>query len=195
MEMIASPFITNLLNALNSAQFLGFLEKLTGIKGLIPDPHFLGGGLHETRGGGHLSIHVDFNLHRQLGLRRRLNLILFLNEGWDDAYGGHLELWDEKMSRMVKSVAPVMSRAVIFNTDPGSYHGHPDPLTTPDGVTRRSIALYYYTAPEDGMLPEYRTTDFQPRPGSQDKKKSSKETLIALARDVTPPILMRLFKN
>lgn len=195
MEMIESPFITNLLNALNSAQFLVFLENATGIKGLIPDPYFLGGGLHETRTGGHLSIHVDFNLHRPLRLRRRLNLILFLNEGWDDAYGGHLELWDTGMSHKVRSVAPMMARAVIFNTDPGSYHGHPDPLTTPESVTRRSIALYYYTAPEEGALPEYRTTDFQPRPGSSDKNRSSKEKVVDLMKDVTPPILLRLFKK
>ena len=32
--------------------FVSFLEDLTGIPGLVPDPHFRGGGLHEIRQGG-----------------------------------------------------------------------------------------------------------------------------------------------
>ena len=89
-EEIESAYITNFLNALNSSQFLGFLEEMTGIKGLIPDPHFAGGGLHETARGGHLSIHADFNIQRKLNLRRRLNLILFLNEGWKEIGRAHV---------------------------------------------------------------------------------------------------------
>jgi len=38
LEKITSPYINSLINALNSAAFLEFLEKLTGIKGLISDP-------------------------------------------------------------------------------------------------------------------------------------------------------------
>lgn len=195
MEMIDSPYIHNLLAALNSAQFLGFLEEMTGIKGLIPDPHFLGGGLHETKRGGHLSVHVDFNVHRPLQLRRRMNLILFLNENWEEEWGGTLELWETDMSKRVHAVLPHMGRAVVFNTDPGSYHGHPDPLNTPDDVLRRSIALYYYTAPEGGVLPAERTTEFRARPGTGDKGASKSLTMKQFVRDLTPPLIMRALKG
>ena len=195
MEAIESPYITNLLNALNSSQFIEFLERMTGIKGLIADPHFAGGGLHETMTGGHLSIHVDFNVLPRLNLRRRMNLILFLNEDWNEKYGGNLELWDKDMTECRKSVAPTMGRAVLFNTDPGSYHGHPDPLTSPPDKLRRSIALYYYTAPEDGVLPAARTTQFKPRPGSKDEKPPVSLRLREIARDITPPIIMRQFRK
>ena len=33
----------------------------------------------------------------------------------------------------------------IVLTDDFSYHGHPDPLTCPENITRKSIALYYYS--------------------------------------------------
>jgi hypothetical protein len=33
----------------------------------------------------------------------------------------------------------------LFETNDISYHGHPDPLQCPEGVFRKSIALYYYT--------------------------------------------------
>ncbi|CAM3091017.1 2OG-Fe(II) oxygenase [Sphingomonas antarctica] len=163
LDAIRSAYIHGLFAALNSAPFLVFLEQLTGIKGLTSDPHFLGGGLHETRRGGHLSVHSDFNIHPRSKLQRRLNLILFLNEDWDDDWGGKLELWDRNMARCWHSVSPILGRAVIFNTDARNNHGHPDPLACPENVTRRSIALYYYTAPAGKMVPQ--TTVFRARPG------------------------------
>jgi hypothetical protein len=106
----------------------------------------VGGGYHETARGGKLGIHADFRINPQLHLHRRINVIIYLNEHWEESYGGNLELWSRDMTVKCKEIAPLFNRCVIFNTDAESYHGHPDPLTTPDGVFRRSIALYYYTA-------------------------------------------------
>lgn len=169
-QEIQSGIIRNLFAELNSRAFLGFLEELTGIKGLISDPHFEGGGLHETKRGGHLGIHADFNIHGVMKVERRLNLLIYLNEDWDDEFGGQLELWDRQMNACEVRVKPVFGRAVIFNTNLDSFHGHPDPLDCPPDRSRRSIATYYYSAVEDGLskLPK-RTTNFQPRPGSKDK--------------------------
>lgn len=130
----------------NSAAMLQFLEGITNIQGLIADPYFTGGGFHEIRTGGLLGIHADFRVNESLQLFRRVNVIIYLNKDWQDSYGGHLELWDKEMQHKVSSVLPIFNRCVIFNTDEDSYHGHPDALTTPDGVFRRSLALYYYTA-------------------------------------------------
>ncbi len=78
-------------------------------------------------------MHADFDQHRKLRVDRRLNVLLYLNEDWDDAYGGHLELWDPTMTRRVKRVAPIANRLVIFRTSDTSFHGHPDALTVPEG--------------------------------------------------------------
>lgn len=143
-----NDYVRNLFNFFNSAPVLQFLEGLTGIDALIPDPYFSGGGFHEIAHGGKLGVHADFRLNEQLHVARRLNLLIYLNKNWDDSYGGFLELWDKSVSNRIQTIAPILNRCVIFNTDADSYHGHPDPLTTPDGVTRKSIALYYYTASE-----------------------------------------------
>lgn len=195
MEKITSPLITNLIDALNSSPFLDFLERMTGIKGLITDPHQAGGGLHETAQGGHLSIHADFNMHPHLRTRRRMNLILFLNENWQDDYGGALELWETDMSAKAKAVMPVIGRAVVFNTESDTFHGHPDPLTCPDNIYRRSLALYYYTVPEEvHLLERSHSTDFRRRPGSKDNLQLSAK-LRELAIDLTPPALYRALKK
>ena len=194
-QEVSSGLIRNVFAELNSRAFLRFLEELTGIEGLIPDPHFDGGGLHETKCGGHLGIHADFNVHSRLKLERRLNLLIYLNENWADQYGGELELWDQKMTECAVRVKPHFGRAVIFNTALDSFHGHPEPLKCPADQSRRSIATYYYTAVEEGLraLPK-RTTDFRPRPGSSDRSDWEIRRHHFL-NDWVPPKLQRLVRR
>jgi Rps23 Pro-64 3,4-dihydroxylase Tpa1-like proline 4-hydroxylase len=138
--------IRRFLDALNGFETLLFLERLTGIEGLIPDPYFGGGGLHQIEPGGFLKIHTDFNVHPKLHLYRRLNMLIYLNRGWREQWGGHLELWDRDARTCRQKILPAFNRTVIFSTTDTSYHGHPHPLTSPPGVTRKSVSLYYYTA-------------------------------------------------
>jgi len=140
-----SDTVRRFLDAMNSFEMLLWLEALTGIDGLIPDPYFGGGGLHQIEPGGFLKVHADFNVHPKLKLDRRLNMLIYLNKDWREEYGGHLELWDRDGRGCVKRILPVFNRAVVFSTSDASYHGHPHPLTSPPGVTRKSISLYYYT--------------------------------------------------
>lgn len=137
------------LSILNKASMLSFLENITGINGLISDPYYTGGGLHETDAGGYLDVHTDFTLHSKLKLARRLNMIVFLNKDWKDEYGGHLELWDTEMKEKVISISPIYNRCVIFNTTHNSYHGQPGAVNCPENMSRRSIALYYYSLPDN----------------------------------------------
>ncbi len=165
-EQHMGPATRLLLYQLNSAPFLEFLEVLTGIEGLIPDPYYGGGGLHQIERGGFLEVHADFNWHPKLELDRRLNLLIYLNQDWKEEFGGHLELWNRDMSRCEQRVLPVFNRCVVFSTTDTSFHGHPHPLTCPEGQTRKSIALYYYTKgrPPAETSAEH-TTLFQTRPG------------------------------
>jgi len=84
-------------------------------------------------------------LHPIFQLDRRLNMIVYLNQHWQEEYGGHLELWNRDMTRCEAKVLPVWNRTVVFNTTDFSYHGHPAPLCCPDSTTRKSISLYYYS--------------------------------------------------
>ena len=149
---------------------LRFLEGITNMQGLLPDPYFAGGGFHEISSGGLLGIHADFRVNEGLQLIRRVNVLIYLNKNWQDAYGGKLELWDKSMQNKVKEVAPLFNRCVIFNTDADSFHGHPEPLTTPPDITRKSIALYYYTAlPIANDTGESRHTNYVARPNDTAK--------------------------
>ncbi|MGF1643328.1 MAG: 2OG-Fe(II) oxygenase [Thiotrichales bacterium] len=186
----ARAFITNL----NSGVFIEFLERLTGIKGLIPDPHLAGGGMHQILPGGKLSVHIDFNRHERLNLERRLNVLVYLNRDWDESYGGHFELWNRDMTRAEVRILPLFNRMALFSTSEISWHGHPNPLTCPPGRARRSIALYYYTVgrPEAEQAAEHSTV-FVERPGELlfTDKPPLRERLKSVAKDWVPPIVSR----
>ena len=140
------PINTKLiLNYLNSPETISMLEKLTGINGLIADPTLLGGGMHKIDSGGKLSIHADSRKHAVTGNYRRINLLVYLNKDWNKEWGGSLQLWNNDMTTMVQDIQPFFNRVVIFNTGGDTYHGHPHALNTPEGVSRISLALYYYT--------------------------------------------------
>jgi len=139
-----------LIDYLNSSEFLPFLEGITGIQGLVPDPYLEGGGLHQILPGGFLKVHADFNWHSKLRLYRRINLLLYLNSGWDPQWGGELQLWDKSIQNCVASYPPQFNKLIIFETNDNTFHGHPEPLRCPEHVKRNSIALYYYTS-ERGM--------------------------------------------
>lgn len=140
------PVTRALIHNLNSEPFLNFLEKLTGIEGLIPDPYLAGGGLHKIPRGGKLGVHVDFNEHTTMNVYRRLNVLVYLNKDWQEEWGGHFELWDEHKKGAIKKVLPIFNRMAIFTTTNTSFHGHPEPLNCPEDRNRISLALYYYTA-------------------------------------------------
>lgn len=160
--------IRGTIEAFSTPEFLQFLSDLTGIKNLQKDDHLEGGGIHQSTRGGFLNIHADFTVHpHHRHWQRRINLLLYLNKGWQEEWGGKLELWDNDMKGCVRSILPVFNRCVIFNTDPDSYHGHPDPMTCPEGTFRRSIALYYYTIEEN---PLKRATHYVARPEEKGKR-------------------------
>jgi hypothetical protein len=175
-----------LLYEFNSSTFVSFLENLTSIEGLIPDPHFWQGGLHQIKRGGYLKVHADFNWYGKLRLNRRLNLLLYLNRDWKEECGGQLELWNEKMTRCERKILPVFNRCVIFSTTDHSYHGHPDPLNCPEQQTRKSLALYYYTngRPAEELSPIH-TTLFQRRPGER-----LGASFFSLLTRLTPPLVI-----
>ena len=156
------PTLQSVADALMSPPFLAFLEELTGIPGLLPDPTFDGGGLHRTTAGGFLNIHTDFTAHHTNPTwHRRVNLLLYLNAEWDEAWGGHLELWEPDMRACAERVLPKGNRAVIFSTTERALHGHPTPLAAPEGIARQSMALYYFT---EGARPVIKATDYRARP-------------------------------
>lgn len=141
---------------LNSPEFISYISDVAGIKTLYPDIGLHGAGWHIHGRGGKLNLHFDYSVHPKLQLQRKLNIIIYLTEDWDVSWGGNLEFWShdfetKRPKNKVKVVDNIFNRAVLFDTTQNSWHGFPDQLTCPEGVYRKSIAMYYLTAPSQNV--------------------------------------------
>jgi Rps23 Pro-64 3,4-dihydroxylase Tpa1-like proline 4-hydroxylase len=145
MTKFSNPIIGQTFEELNSAKLLKIIEYITGIDDLVADQKLFGGGLHQSIKGAFLDVHVDFNYHPETKYHRRMNILVYMNKDWKQEYNGFLELWDMEKKKQLAYVAPNFNRCVIFETNEISFHGHPKPLQTPEGISRKSLAAYYYT--------------------------------------------------
>lgn len=136
---------------LNSPEFLDFLRQHTGTAPLYADPGLHGGGWHTHPPGGKLNVHLDYSLHPKLGLQRKFNLLVYLNPEYQSGWGGELGLWNSdehgRPSTLARTVEPAFNRAVFFDTTQCSWHGLEVPNKFPTGQDRKSLALYYLTDP------------------------------------------------
>lgn len=156
------PATRQVVDELNTPDFVAALGMLTGVTQLVADPTLEGGGLGEVEPGGYVNVHADFLSHsRAHTWTRRLNLIVFLNEDWSEADGGALELWDAAVRTPVRRILPVFNRCVIFATTPTAFHGVP-PVRCAPGRSRKSLALYYFE--DEGQRRPIRPTHYVPRP-------------------------------
>lgn len=156
------PLVGDVVDELNSPAFVSWLSQVTGIPGLLADDTLEGGGLHQSGPGGFLNVHTDFRTHHyHKNWRRRVNLIVYLNPNWDERWGGAIELWDREVKECVAKVPPSLNEALIFETNEISYHGFPEPLRCPEGQSRKSVALYYYTIDANVTA---RSTNYRARP-------------------------------
>lgn len=170
------PALQSIAREFCSAEFVDYLVSLTGIPDLRPDWSMDGGGLHQTLRGGHLNIHADFSTHHEHeNWARRVNILLYLNDEWQEEWGGQLELWDKEMTGKQGTVTPKGNRMLVFTTSLDSFHGHPDPLMCPPDTARRSMALYYFTEEESAVR---KSTNYRARPEDGLKK-------VAIAADRT----------
>ncbi len=129
------PVTTSILLELMSPKWCQQVAQLAGRQVLVAD--VVGGGMHQSAPGAHLDTHVDFDRHPSTGWRRAVNLLVYLNHGWRQEWGGCLELGHEPTV-----IAPEFGRMIVFECSDHSWHGHPVPVAA--GHTRRSLAVYYY---------------------------------------------------
>ena len=145
-----SPFYSSFYDFINSKSFLNTMSSLTGVPDLIADETLFGGGTHENLDGQYLDAHIDFNIDERRMLHRRLNLLIYLNKEWEEAWGGAIELHlnpRDPETDEVKSFIPLFNRAVIFETNEYSWHGFPV-IRLPQEkkhLSRKSFSIYLYT--------------------------------------------------
>jgi hypothetical protein len=172
----------------NSSWFMQWVSAITGTPYLLSDPQRFGGGLHESRPEGNFAIHRDFSYHPHVGLKNEMVMITYLNPGWQAAWGGVLELWNAKNGQCKATVSPEFGHTLLMPHGPASYHGHPGPLCPPEGITRRSVACYYYTSPKAGQQDPDEAVSIFMHTRKTDRAKKA-------LRLMTPPLAWKALKR
>ncbi|MGI4745896.1 MAG: 2OG-Fe(II) oxygenase [Janthinobacterium lividum] len=183
------PIAQSYFNMLSSGPFIRFLTAVTGIPHLLPDPALHGGGMHEVREGGHFQVHVDFQKSPVTGLQNRLAVITYLNDGWTEADGGALELWDQESNSCSKKIIPTFGRVVIMKQFEGALHGHSVPVQP--GKCRRALIAYFYTNGRGARAGDTTLeTQYLIRPEMRMSQKAE-----ILLRPLLPPVVIKSIKS
>jgi len=144
------PAYREFYDYMRSPPFLDAMSHLLGIPDLLFDPAMYGGGTHENLDGQELDPHIDFNYDPVRKWHRRLNLLIYLNQEWELAWGGGIELHSDPRDwehDQVKTFNCVFNRGVIFETNEHSWHGFPR-IRLPEGkrpLSRKCNSVYLYT--------------------------------------------------
>lgn len=182
------PDFSKLREQIKSKGFCQFLSKVTGIEDLYSVEDALGSGVHQGGDGSYLDVHIDFNIHYDRNIHRRVNLLVFLNKNWKESYGGKIELWNKDVSVCEKAYLPSFNRCVIFETSEISYHGY-STIHVPEGESRKSFYGYFYTDIREGAA-TYHDTIFKARPEEGIAKKIKTDVKETIKNNVK-----RVFKK
>ena len=138
-----------------SERFATWLKYISN-ENVFVDETFYGGGIHQGKTGSFLDMHADFNYHPlHETWFRNLNILLYINKGWEKEHGGELKL--EHAETGVKTEVDVkFNRLAIMLCRGYTLHGY-DAIRFPEGKYRTSIAAYAYTL-QDKPLEDARTT-------------------------------------
>jgi Rps23 Pro-64 3,4-dihydroxylase Tpa1-like proline 4-hydroxylase len=138
------PIAHRLIGDLHSKYFIDWLEKVTGMDGLIPDPWLVGASYMRCYRGDSLQVHSDFNWNEKMKLHRALTLVIYLNPEWEEKWNGDIQLWNEDRTECVTKYYPSNGNLVFWEYSKVGFHGHPHPLNCPEHITRDGIRLFYY---------------------------------------------------
>lgn len=158
-DLTITPFQDQLVHAMHSAEVIRWLEKLTGVQKLIPDPHLVGAGYMKSYRGDTLQVHTDFNWVEEVALNRAVSIIIYFNRGWLEDWGGSLNFYDTKNQKIHSSIKPDSGNMLVWTYKNLVYHGYPDPIDCPENECRRGIRLFYLTsdAKTDPKNPPHRS--------------------------------------
>ena len=143
-DLSITPVQSKLIHEMHSSKFIRWLERLTGVEKLLPDPHLIGAGYMKSFRGDTLQVHTDFNWVEETHLHRAVSIILYFNKNWDVDWGGSLKFYDFNNEKTLSSIKPDWGNMLVWNYHNLVYHGYPEPITCPENESRKGMRLFYY---------------------------------------------------
>jgi Rps23 Pro-64 3,4-dihydroxylase Tpa1-like proline 4-hydroxylase len=156
-----NPLLLDISLAIQAPEVIATVEKITGVKDMVGDPHFYAGGLSAMAHGHYLNPHIDNSHDHERKHYRVLNLLYYITPDWKPENGGNLELWDNKVREVVE-IPSLFNRLVLMETNEQSWHSVNEVKI--EGK-RCCVSNYYFSphTPNNGRE-TFHITFFQARP-------------------------------
>ena len=184
---LMDPMVENIFYALSHEKIITKMQHIFNITNLEYDPYCHGAGLHMHPRNGRLNMHLDYEKHPITNKQRRLNVILYLNDDWQNEWNGDTQLWNNDMTKCMVKSYPKSNTAIIFVTTDQSWHGLPEIISCPEDMFRRTLAFYYVSEfPNCANMDQCRTKAvFVKRPNDPEDKRMEELFKIRSHRLIT----------
>ena len=142
------------------------VEAITGIPALEPDPLLYAGGVSMMFRGDYLNPHIDNSHDADRQRYRRVNLLYYVTPDWRAEHGGHLELWDRRVSGP-RTIMSQFNRLVLMETTSRSWHSVSPVIAA---GPRCALRNFYFTSRSPTGADYYHVTSFTGRPGQHARR-------------------------
>lgn len=160
-DFTGSTLLQDVMLQLAGHNFVSWMTKITGIEGIIPDPHYLGAGITSTPRNSQLGLHIDFNWNNTLKLNRIFNLIIYSNLEWKSEWNGQLEFWNNNKTEKLLVIEPLPNRLIFWEYEQELYHGFTEPILCPMDIERQNLMAIYYSSNSTPTNPPSRSIFYQ----------------------------------
>ena len=156
------PLLEEAVYAFQDPRVVEQIAQISGLRTLEPDVDLYAGGISAMSKGAYLRPHLDNSHDKDRQRYRVLNLLYYITPGWQEDYGGSLQLWDEGPRGKPRTFPSLFNSLVIMLTNKGSWHSVNQ--VHHDG-RRCCVSNYYFSrqSPDEGEY--FHATSFRGEPG------------------------------
>ena len=148
--------------AFQDAGVLEIVGRITEIEKLGADENLYSSGVSAMKMGDYLNPHIDNSSNPFIKQYRRINALYYVGKGWEQGFGGELELWNSKRADKI-SLSPNFNRVIFMNTNRTSFHSV-SPLKNCGDYIRNCISNYYFSPFSPENYEYFHVTSFRGRP-------------------------------
>jgi Rps23 Pro-64 3,4-dihydroxylase Tpa1-like proline 4-hydroxylase len=156
------PLLEEAVYAFQDARVVSQVARITGLTALEPDEDLYAGGISAMSKGAYLRPHLDNSHDKKRERYRVLNLLYYVTPGWQENFGGSLQLWDDGPRGSPRTIPSLFNSLVIMLTNRSSWHSVNEVV---HDRRRCCVSNYYFSRVAPDEQDYFHATTFRGEPG------------------------------
>lgn len=155
------PLLEEIIYAFQDESVVEEVRKIGHLNHIFPDRNLYAGGISMMGKGQYLNPHLDNSHDKDRELWRVLNLLYYVTPGWEEPFGGNLELWPDGMDKPQQTIFSKFNRLAVMATHGASLHSV-SPVV--HNGFRCCVSNYYFSDEPIRDSDRFHVTSFRGRP-------------------------------